>query len=129
MCGNVRFSARIVDHFHACHCDTCRKQTSVAFVGIDVDGDIELEDPSAVRWYRSSEWGERGFCPQCGSTLFWRAPEHGKSVVSYGAFDEAPDARFTTQLFIDKKPASYSFSQKTDDLTKAELEAMFAEEI
>ena len=32
-----------------------------------------------LKWYRSSERASRGFCRQCGSSLFWK-PDHGRYI-------------------------------------------------
>jgi aspartyl/glutamyl-tRNA(Asn/Gln) amidotransferase C subunit len=58
-----------------CHCETCRR-TSGHFAAATAAprGAVVIE--GEVRWYRSSASGRRGFCPACGSQLFWDgAPE------------------------------------------------------
>ena len=50
-----------------------------------------------LRWYRSSEKSERGFCTTCGTTLFFRtelAPNeiHVALACADGAIDRSPSA-------------------------------------
>ena len=49
--------------------------------------------------------------------------------VSAEAFDDRSDFAFTTQIFIDEKPAYYTFANATKDMTGPEVfEAMQAAE-
>jgi len=48
------------------------------------------------------------------------------TIVAVGSLDETADLPFTTELYIDRKPEAYSFSQETKKMTKDEVEAMFA---
>ena len=127
ICGAVRFDAKPDDHFHACHCDTCRRWSGGVYLGVEVGDTLRVEDEAELRWYASSEWAQRGFCGRCGATLFWDAPDFGKIYVAYNAFDEAPHGDFATELYIDRKPDAYSFAQSTQKLTKAEVEAQFTD--
>ena len=46
--------------------------------------------------------------------------------VSAEAFDERGGFAFTSQIFIDEKPAYYDFANKTHNMTGAEVFAAFA---
>ncbi len=126
LCGAVRFTAQAADHFHACHCDSCKRWSGGVYLGVDVGDSLNVEDDASLSYYNSSAWAKRGFCKLCGSTLFWSAPDFGVMYVAYNAFDVAPKGEFQQELYIDKKPSAYSFAQSTQQMTKAEVEAMFA---
>lgn len=89
-CGAVRFHTRHAPGpVVACHCSQCRRQTGLYFASADVARDgLEIEGLDSLRWYRSSDVAERGFCGNCGSGLFWQ--RSGSPVVSIlaGAFDQ-----------------------------------------
>lgn len=76
--------------------------------------------------YASSDWGERGFCTKCGTSLFWRAKDGTHGVVSPEALDDASNTKLTTEIFIDEKPAYYNFAEPTHKLTGAQVFEMFA---
>ncbi|GGL97727.1 hypothetical protein GCM10011534_19770 [Pseudooceanicola nanhaiensis] len=40
---------------------------------------MTIEGP--VTWFAASESAERGFCPGCGASMFWRG--HGEGMVSF----------------------------------------------
>ena len=70
----------------ACHCTQCRKQSGHYWAAASVpDAQIAIAGP--VKWYRSSPHARRGFCPECGSFLFWQRPGSGKTDFSLGSVD------------------------------------------
>jgi hypothetical protein len=132
LCGAVRFEATPAEaHCHACHCEMCRRWTGSALLAVPVAPDaIRFEGEEHIRTHGSSDWAERGFCATCGSCLFYRVtapgPMQGRLHLALGLFD-APDAlTLTSEIYIDRKPASLAFAGERRRMTKAEVEAMFA---
>ncbi|GAA0590326.1 GFA family protein [Paenochrobactrum glaciei] len=127
LCGSVRFSAKPMnDEMGACHCSMCRRWTGGVFLSVECGDSLEVTNGDDLTFYRSSEWGERGFCKSCGSTLMWRMQDGSHSVVSIQAFDDPSQFRFTTEIFIDKKPDNYAFANDTSKMTEAEFLAAYA---
>lgn len=128
LCGSVRFTAAPSEtEVTACHCGMCRRWTGGPFLGVRCDDAVTIvsgEDQLAA--YASSEWGERVFCRTCGSTLFWRMRETKDTEVAFGAFDDPSPFSLRKEIFIDAKPAGYSFADDTEKLTGAELMAQMA---
>ncbi|MGI9296667.1 MAG: GFA family protein, partial [Gammaproteobacteria bacterium] len=86
LCGAVRFTTPAPQKITLCHCGMCRRWGG----GLPLAGfvaKVSLSEGDALRWWKSSEWGERGFCGECGASLFWRAPEMDGWEVSAGAMD------------------------------------------
>lgn len=75
LCGRIRWHARgPFRHVVACHCRECRKWSGHFFPGIRCRSErIVIKREEALRWYRSSEFARRGFCGECGSSLFWQS--------------------------------------------------------
>nr|WP_256371442.1 GFA family protein [Stappia sp. ES.058] len=109
----------------ACHCSICRRWSGGVFMAVGCRG-VEIEDPAAVGVYSSSGYGERVFCKKCGSSLIWRMRDGSHSSVSAQAFDDPRVFAFTSEIFIDEKPDSYSFADSTQKMTGAEVFALFA---
>lgn len=125
LCGSVTIHASAMGpEAEACHCSMCRRWTSGPFLGVKCEGDVRIDGQEHVGVYPSSEWAERGFCRTCGSTLFYRLKESGAMEFSAGLFQKS-DFRFVREIFIDKKPAYYSFANDTHKLTGAEVFAAF----
>lgn len=128
LCGSVRFVATPkTQHIRACHCDMCRKWGGGPFFAADCDDNVLFEGTEHITTYDSSEWAERGFCKKCGSHLFYRLKQGGLYAIPVGLFD-TNDWQFTEQVFIEKKPAFYSFAQETNNLTGAEEFARYSAE-
>jgi hypothetical protein len=127
LCGAVRFSATPSDHdVGVCHCSMCRRWTAGPFMVRDCGTSLKVEDASSLGAYRSSEWAERGFCKTCGTPLYYRLIDKDSYFVSAEAFDDVKGITFTTQIFIDEKPAYYDFANETRTMTGAEVFALFA---
>lgn len=87
--------------------------------------DVSFDGEDNITVYDSSSWAERGFCKKCGSHLFYRLKESKQHMIPVGLLDEQEHFVFDSQVFIDKKPSFYSFSNKTNDLTEAEIFEMY----
>ena len=70
----------------ACHCGQCRKQSGHVWSSAYVDDD-KLAIEGEVQWYQSSPQAKRGFCPVCGSFLFWKLGTDDHISFSLGSLD------------------------------------------
>jgi hypothetical protein len=110
LCGDVEFSAPLPSKWVAhCHCTMCQRSGGSAFVtwvGLD-ERTCRVSDPHGwLRWYKSSDQGERGFCGQCGSTLFFRSARwpgelHVTLANFAGPVDRAPQAHVFWDTHVD----------------------------
>lgn len=98
----------------ACHCAQCRKSsghhvaaTSAAREDVEISGDVQ--------WYRSSDTAQRGFCPTCGSNLFWDGPGENLSIFA-GTLDAPTGLDLTGHIYCADKGDYYELP---DDLPKA----------
>jgi len=92
LCGAVRYRASTKPvRGVICHCAMCRKHSgapALAFVHFPIESFTWLA--GEPNWYRSSPYAERGFCPNCGSTLAMReAVLKDRVQVCAGSLDEA----------------------------------------
>ena len=126
LCGKVVILASaLTPNVGACHCGICRKWSAGPFFAVDCGTAVEIQGRENVQIYDSSEWAERAFCKSCGSNLFYRLKESQKHIVSSEIFSDL-DLNFDHQIFIDEKPSYYSFSNKTKNMTGAEVFAAHA---
>ena len=128
LCGAVSYACEAeLDRAHACHCSMCQKTGGVT-LSVKCTSPITFEGEDCLRIYKSSDWGERLFCSKCGSSLAWRMQDGSMAFVSTGTLDDVSKVKFDSQIFIDEKPAYYSFAEKTHNMTGAEVMAGFAAE-
>lgn len=103
LCGEVRYN---VSYFErgviACHCSQCRK-TSGHYVAATqaLNANLSIISDSTLKWYRSSEDAERGFCTECGSNLFWRKIGDDATSIMAGALNGPTDLKMQSHIFVD----------------------------
>ncbi len=110
LCGAVTFTVT-GEPFDpaACHCSQCRKMSGhvwaaaiVAEDGIEIAGD--------VRWYHASEKARRGFCPRCGSSLFWQEFGSGQMDFALGAVDGPTGMHLGRHIYVKDKGDYYDIA-------------------
>lgn len=94
-CGAVRYSVSGEMHHNAvCHCTDCRRSSGAIMVpwAAFPKNSLSVHSGTPVV-YRSSEKGERHFCGQCGTGLFYFNEEMLPGIVDIQAvtLDDAAD--------------------------------------
>jgi hypothetical protein len=102
LCGAVRYAVegplRPVSY---CHCSQCRRSSGhyVAATACNAE-DLTLLDEAGLRWYRSSPRARRGFCGECGSSLFWK-PDNGRYIsIMTGTMDTPTGLTADQHIFV-----------------------------
>ena len=127
LCGSVTFRATPTkDEMGVCHCSMCRKWAGGVSIAVECESPVIFDSDETLGVFVSSEWGERLFCTKCGSSLLWRSRDGGHVAVATPAFEDPERFAFTSQIFIDDKPANYAFANETRNMTGAEVYALFA---
>lgn len=130
LCGKIHVSVANADqNIYACHCGMCRKWTGGPLFSVACGTDVKFDGEENMGVYTSSDWAERGFCKACGTSLFYRIRGHGEYFMPAGLFDDAAQFHLQGQTFIDCKPDYYTFANQTQNMTEAEVMAMYAAEI
>lgn len=127
LCGAIHFSVKKMNYgVDACHCGMCRRWGGGPLMVVDCGKDVVFEGEENISVYDSSAWAERGFCKICGSHLFYRLKESKDHQILVGLFHDQDHFKFNLQVFIDRKPTFYSFTNKTKKMTEAEVIEKFA---
>ena len=106
LCGAVRYTARGEPRrVSLCHCETCRRDTGAPFGGFCAYGaeDVSFSGGTIASW-RSSDVGERYFCPTCGSSLYMRYDGRAETILHLGSFDEPNAFAPSYELWTVRKP-------------------------
>lgn len=128
LCAKVKIIANTMStHLGVCHCGMCRKWSAGPYLGVDCGTDVTIEGRDFVALYDSSDWAQRGFCKNCGTSLFYLVKGKNQYIVSSEVFNEE-NLNFDHQIFIDRKPAYYEFANNTKKLTEEEMFKHFAGE-
>jgi len=126
LCGAVALSVRgLGDAAGVCHCGICRRWGGGPMFALACS-ELRFDDDAQIRTYDTTAWARRGFCGQCGTHLFIQVKPAGRYILPAGLFQVEDGLRFDHQIFIDQKPAYYSFANETKNLTGEEVFAAHA---
>lgn len=73
---------------------------------------VQFKGQQHIQTYASSNFAVRGFCKICGSHLFIRDEKNNYGVPP-GLFSNTAELQLNRQVFFDKKPPYYEFSNET----------------
>ena len=109
LCGAVRY--RITGPLKqvvGCHCGQCRKQTGhyMPATGVRMKY-FDLIEERGLKWYCASEQARRGFCGECGSTLFWHANGADRIAIAAGSLDGETGLQTAAHIFVADKGDYY----------------------
>ncbi len=118
LCGEVSFSVDgPLGRSAACHCSQCRKQSGHYWASSSAE-ESDITITGQVKWYEASADAKRGFCPNCGSFLFWKAHDEDAVSFSLGALDEPTGVKLECHIFVADKGDYYVID---DDLPQSEM--------
>jgi hypothetical protein len=106
LCGAVEFSAALPSKWCAhCHCSLCRKAHGagyVTWVGFEAGQVSFTRGEDQLSWYESSPGAQRGFCQQCGSSLFFRSENWaGELHIALACINDPIDRQPQANVFFD----------------------------
>jgi len=108
-CKAVTFEVKETLRTSACHCGQCRKQSGHHWAsGVARDADVTVKGD--VRWFASSGFAKRGFCPNCGCFLFWNMESEDIISFSLGTIDGATGLMLDRHIFTAHKGDYYDIA-------------------
>jgi hypothetical protein len=111
-CGGVRFIVSgALRPVVACHCETCRRASGHHTAATAAPRD-DVAVTGEVRWWRASDRARRGFCPACGSQLFWDAGAETLSIFA-GSLDAPTGLTLAGHIFCAEKADYYPIADGT----------------
>jgi hypothetical protein len=89
-CGAVRYRATaMLDNAHICHCRMCQKAVGNLFAAlVAAPRDALILTRGTPATFRSSEHVDRGFCPVCGTPLFYDFVKGSRVNLTIGSLDD-----------------------------------------
>lgn len=103
LCGAVRYRiSGVLRGVILCHCAMCRK--AHGHIGAYTETPkvaLQLTESRGLRWYASSAIARRGFCGECGSTLFWERATKDYISVAAGTLDSPTGLATVLQIHVD----------------------------
>jgi len=116
LCGAVRYEVRgPLRDVLLCHCVECRRWSGHVFAATAAQREhLVLLESRALRWAASPESeseARRGFCGECGSSLFWDAPARDTVSISAGTLDEPTGLRLLGHVYVSQAGDYYELPE------------------
>jgi len=112
LCGAVVYEARgPLRDVLVCHCIECRRWAGhvVAMTAVPNERLVFTRD-EGLRWIDSPDsvsQARRGFCGECGSSLFWDAPALPTISIAAGTLDGDPGIRTSGHIWASQAGSYY----------------------
>lgn len=105
LCGAVRFDVDgPLREVLLCHCSECRRWHGHVCAATRVARErLSFVSDRGLRWFdspASDADARRGFCGECGSSLFWDAPGRATVSIAAGAIDEPTGLTTVAQIYV-----------------------------
>lgn len=108
-CGAVKFeTGAAVRDVIVCHCSRCRRWNghSGAYARF-LRSELRFLEQRGLAWYPTAD-ARRGFCRECGSSLFVdRTADHRTIAVCAGALDAPTGLSLAAHIFVGSKGDYY----------------------
>jgi hypothetical protein len=101
-CGGVRYEVRgPLRDVITCHCMQCRR-TSGHFVAATAcrRGVFSLPKSETLKWFVAVPGFRRGFCGECGATLFFEEVGAERVSIAAGSLDEPQGLKIAAHIFV-----------------------------
>jgi hypothetical protein len=121
LCGAVKYEIhRTLYNVINCHCNKCRRiHGHISAYTSSKREDLKLVVQSGLKWYRSVKDETpnvyRGFCKECGCSLFWDAKGDVNIYISAGTLDQPTGLKTIGHIWLDQIGDYYEL---TDNLEK-----------
>ncbi len=113
LCGGVRYEIQgPVRDVVNCHCSKCRR-----FLGnfgaytMTKESKLKLLQDKSLKWYRSlsdeTPNVHRGFCSECGSSLFWHPRDTDLMAVTAGSLDQPTGLKTIGHVWVSQRGDYY----------------------
>jgi hypothetical protein len=111
LCGAVRYRVDApLSRLVACHCSQCRRSSGHFLAGASAPREA-VTVAGEVAWFESTPGKiRRGFCPVCGSSLFW--DRMGGPVIDIwaGTIDGPTGLKLESHIFVADKGDYYEIA-------------------
>ena len=114
LCRAVRYEVKgPLRNIVNCHCSMCQKlhgnfgpHTKARKVH------IKITNSDGLAWYKTSDIARRGFCRECGSSLFWEPFDLEATGIIAGSLDGPTGLKTMGHIFVGEQPDFYEITDE-----------------
>lgn len=116
LCGAVSYEVTgQLEDVLICHCLECRRWHGHASLTAATRKDgLVVSETGALRWIpspRSETGARRGFCGECGSSLFWEAPGLQTISIAAGTLDGPTGLQAASHWYVSQAGDYYDIPE------------------
>ena len=110
LCGAVRYEVvGALRDVVECHCAMCRKTHGhIGAYTATPKQNLRIVETRGLKWYRSSDQARRGFCAECGGTLFFEPLAKDYVAIAAGTLDPPTGLKTVVQIHVNSAGDYYS---------------------
>ena len=114
LCGNISFKTtgyhRDVQN---CHCVQCLKTHGhhAAYSKVE-EKDLKFLSKKSLKWFKSSKRAKRGFCNNCGASIFFKVIGTNSVCIAAGIFNNPTKLKTSIEIFTKEKSDYYKINSK-----------------
>jgi hypothetical protein len=131
LCGAIRYESIAAPlRGTYCHCAMCQKGYGGLFqMAVKFAGSAFRYTKGMPKFYRSSPYGKRGFCPHCGSPITFNYEGNHDSWILFGSLDRPGDWPMTkdatwgpiVHFCVESKVAWYEIADGLPQMTVEDI--------
>ena len=120
LCGAVAYEiAGALRDVVECHCAMCRKTHGhIGAYTATPKSALTITEARGLKWYASSDYARRGFCGECGGSLFFEPLAKDYVAIAAGTLDPPTGLKTVVQIHVnsagDYYPIDESIRQRPD---------------
>jgi hypothetical protein len=120
LCGAVRYEVvGALRDVILCHCQMCRRTHGhVAAYTATAKDVLRLTETRGLRWYQSSDIARRGFCGECGASIFWDPSGKNYIAIAAGTLDAPTGLKTAVQIHVDSAGDYYSVDERVPERSR-----------
>ena len=100
-----------------CHCGQCRRTSGHVWAAVHGHKNkLHFHNDEGLTWYKSSDWAKRGFCAQCGASLFWEMEGRDDFSIAAGCLEDGIGLKTVKHIFVKDKGDYYDITCQAEQI-------------
>lgn len=101
------------------HCTQCRTTSGLYWSAMQVLTDkFTVTKDDGLKWYRSSNTAQRGFCSECGSLMFLQLDKEDTTYIATGTMDGSMGLKTELHIFVADKGDYYDIEDGVEQVAQ-----------
>ena len=114
LCGGIKIKVNgKLRHVSNCHCSQCMKtHGNFAAYTACLEDRIDFINKKTLKWYRSSKIAKRGFCSNCGASIFYKLLKSENISIAAGMFHNPTKLKTHSNIYTKGRLDYYKLDSK-----------------